>query len=130
MIPRAIALWLGILVLAIANGVLREALLIPAFGRATGLTASGLVLSLAILVVAVAAVRWLQPPSARSCWRVGALWLALTLAFEFSFGRLVQHKSWDELLQPYSFSDGNIWPVVLLVTLIAPRLAATIRPVP
>lgn len=128
MIPRAIALWLGILVLAIANGALREALLIPAVGRTTGLTASGLVLSLAIFAVAVAAVRWLKPPSARGCWRVGVLWLALTLAFEFSFGRLVQHKSWDELLQAYSFSDGNIWPVVLLVTLIAPRLAAALRP--
>ena len=127
MLPRALALWFAILVLAIANGMLREALLVPALGPVTGLAASGVVLSLAIVAVAIAGVRWLKPSGAPGCWRVGALWLALTLAFEFSFGRLVQHKSWHELLQAYTFSDGNLWPIVLLATLLAPRLAAAIR---
>jgi hypothetical protein len=40
----------------------------------------------------------------------------------------VQHKSWAELLQAYTFRDGNIWPLVLLVTVLAPVLAWRLRP--
>jgi hypothetical protein len=30
---------------------------------------------------------------------------------------------WAELFEAYTFEDGNIWPVVLLVTLFAPLIA-------
>jgi hypothetical protein len=55
---------------------------------------------------------------------IGTFWFCLTLAFEFGFGHLVQHKSWPDLLQAYTFKDGNIGPLVLLVTLLAPAVAA------
>ena len=58
---------------------------------------------------------------------VGVFWLFLTLVFEFGFGRLVQHKSWSEVLDAYTSEGGNIWPVVLLVTLLAPYIAAVVR---
>jgi len=31
------------------------------------------------------------------------------------------------LLEAYTFKDGNIWPIVLLVTLVAPLLAVRLR---
>jgi len=123
---RAVLVWLGLLVLAILNGALREAWLFDALGRGPGLVASGLILSALILAVACACARWLDPPSAAAAWRLGLGWLALTLAFEFGFGRL-QGRSWTELLAAYSFSDGNLWPVVLLVILVAPVLARRLR---
>lgn len=52
--------------------------------------------------------------------RTGAFWLALTVVFEFGFGLLVQGKPLQDLLVAYTFHDGNIWPVILLVTLMAP----------
>ena len=55
---------------------------------------------------------------------IGVLWLGLTLAFEFTFGRFVQHKSWIELLEAYAFKEGNLWPLVLVVVLLAPLAAA------
>ena len=124
---KAVVLWAVILVLAIANGFLREALLIPTFGRFTGLLASGLALSLLIFLVAALAAPWFNAQRARSYWNIGALWLVLTLAFEFAFGRLVQGKPWHELLQAYTFSGGNIWPLVLVTALLSPRLAASLR---
>lgn len=124
---RAVAAWLAILGLAIANGALREMLLLPALGRTPALVASGVLLSAVILLVAFAGIRWLRPASARAAWQLGMLWLALTLVFEFSFGGLVQHKSWAEMLQAYAFRDGDIWPLVLLVTLVAPVLAWRVR---
>ncbi len=124
---KALVLWGLILLLAIANGILREAVLIPALGGFAGLLTSGLLLSLLIFLVAVFAAPWYGRLEARMHWRIGALWLVLTLTFEFSFGRLVQHKPWHELLGAYRFSGGNIWPAVLAMVLASPRLAAWLR---
>ena len=123
---RAVLVWLALLALAILNGAVREAWLFDALGRGPGLVASGLMLSALILLLACACARWLDAPSGSAAWRVGLGWLALTLAFEFGFGRL-QGRPWTELLAAYSFNDGNLWPVVLLVILVAPVLARRLR---
>jgi hypothetical protein len=124
---KAFAVWIGILVLAIANGMLREAVLIPALGKPTGLILSGVLLSGLILVVAYFALPWFGRTSPASYAAIGCAWLCLTLAFEFTFGRLIQGKPWSQLLEAYSFKDGNIWPMVLLITALAPYLVARIR---
>lgn len=126
---RIVAVWALILVGAIANGALREAVLVPLWGRPTALVASGLLLSAVVLAVAIVLARWMRLPSRPSAATVaaGVLWLGLTLAFEFGFGRGVQGRSWSELLQAYSFEGGNLWPLVLLITLAAPSVAAWVR---
>ena len=124
---RAVLVWLAILVLAIANGALREAYLLPAWGRPAGLVASGVLLSLAILAAAFVALPWLAASSTARAWRIGCAWLLMTLAFEFGFGALVQHRTLDEMLAAYTFRDGNLWPLVLLVTLLPPVLALRAR---
>lgn len=126
-IGKAWAVWLGILVLAVANGMLREAVLIPVLGKPPGFIVSGVVLSVLIVAVAYYALPWFGRLSAARYAGIGLVWLCLTLAFEFTFGRLVQGKPWPELFQAYTFRDGNIWPVVLLVTMIAPCVAARVR---
>jgi hypothetical protein len=123
----SILTWLLILALAIANGTLRETVLIPALGRTAGLFLSGILLSCLIALVAYAFVRTCQPLTAAQGLLLGAIWLCLTVVFEFGFGSLVQHKSWGEMMDAYTFEDGNIWPVVLLVTFLAPAVAAWLR---
>jgi len=125
--PKAFALWLAILPLAILNGVLRESLLVPALGSYGAFIASGAILSACIIAVAWFGAPWYGRLRQAQWLQIGAAWLFLTLAFEFGFGRFVQHKGWAELLQAYAFKDGNIWPLVLLVTLAAPWLAARWR---
>lgn len=126
LILHSLLAWLLILALAIANGLLRESVLIPSLGRTGGLVASGLLLSSLIALVAYALVRLKNVTLAQGL-RIGAGWLALTLAFEFAFGRFVQHKPWEEILAAYAFRDGNLWPLVLAVTLLAPPAAAMLR---
>ena len=126
-LTKAAALWLAILALAMANGALREKWLVPTLGSIPALILSGVLLSGCILVVALLGAPWYGPLSGAQWLGIGALWLALTLAFEFGFGRLVQHKAWAELFEAYSFKGGNIWPLVLLVVLLAPWLAARLR---
>ncbi len=124
---KASALWLAILVLAILNGILREKGLIPALGSFAGFIASGTILSLCIFLMAFSAVPWYGPLALPQWLLVGLFWLLLTLMFEFSFGRIAQHKPWTELFEAYTFQGGNIWPIVLVVTFISPWLAAKIR---
>jgi hypothetical protein len=124
---KAFSLWLAILIMAIINGILRDKALIPAMGSFWAFIGSGAVLSGCIFTVAFVAVPWYGGLSSSQWLLVGLLWLLLTLAFEFCFGRFAQHKSWVELLEAYTFKGGNIWPLILVVTLFSPWLAAKLR---
>ena len=124
---RAFIAWLLILGLAIVNGVLREGVLVPALGTTPGLMLSGAILAACVLVVALLLVARLGRVSTRRCLGIGAFWLALTLGFEFGFGRAVAHKTWAQLLDAYTFRGGNLWPLVLLVVVLAPLFAAWLR---
>ena len=127
LILKAIGIWGVILVCAVLNGAVREAVLVPKLGNPVALVLSGLLLSACILVVSFELVPKLGRLQTRDCLYLGLFWLCLTLVFEFSFGRLLQQRSWSELLEAYTFKGGNIWPLVLLVTLIAPLLAVRLR---
>jgi hypothetical protein len=124
---KAVAAWLAILVCAVLNGALREGLLLRWFGKPAAPLLSGVLLAAVIVGAALLVVPWFGRLETLRYVYVGALWVVLTLAFEFSFGRLVQHQSWRELLEAYTFKDGNIWPLVLVVTAIAPWLSARVR---
>lgn len=124
---KSLAVWLVLVVVAILNGTLRERALIPALGRTRGLQVSGVVLSLLIFLVSLLAVPWFGRLGAAQYWLIGAFWLLLTEAFEFGFGRFVERKSWHELLRAYRLVEGNLWLVVLVVTLASPYLAAKAR---
>lgn len=123
---RAAAIWLLILVLAVLNGGFRDAVLLPALGKPLALVLSGLLLCACILVVALVFVPRLGRLRAVQSLNLGLLWLALTLAFEFGFGRLVQGRPWRELLEAYTFKDGNLWPLVLAVAFFAPLIAVRV----
>ncbi|MGM0906427.1 MAG: hypothetical protein ACQEVQ_07845 [Pseudomonadota bacterium] len=125
-ILKSLIVWLGILALAIANGVLREAILIPKLGPVPGIIISGVLLSVLIVGVAYIALPWLGVKKFKQLIAIGLGWLLLTLIFEFSFG-IMQGKSLAVLLEAYTFKDGNIWPLVLLVTTLAPYMAAKLR---
>lgn len=125
-ILKSLAVWFFILLGAIANGGLREGILLPRLGTTPAYVASGVLLALLILAVTLGCLHWLGVRSKPQALRTGAFWLLLTLCFEFGFGRL-QGKSWPALLEAYTFQDGNLWPLVLLVTLFAPLIALRLR---
>ncbi|MBU1191979.1 MAG: hypothetical protein KKE76_09720 [Gammaproteobacteria bacterium] len=126
LIGKAVLVWAGILVLAVVNGAVREAVIIPALGLPYALILSGVLLMLLIFLVTYLSLPWLDTRKTTQLIVIGFGWLCLTLAFEFSFG-LLQGKSISELLDAYTFNDGNIWPLVLLATASAPYLAAKFR---
>jgi hypothetical protein len=123
---KGIVIWSVILVVAVLNGLLRENWLVPNFGVIAGLVLSGVLLSCLIFVVAYALLPWLGTRLPAQLVAIGAGWLVLTVGFEFSFG-LLRGQSLAVILEAYTFKGGNIWPIVLMVTLVSPWLAAKLR---
>jgi hypothetical protein len=84
-------------------------------------------------VVTWIAIDSVGPARATEAWAVGATWLGLTVAFEFLGGHYLFGNSWERLLVDYNIVRGRVWILVLLTTLVAPRLAASwqgiLRPV-
>ena len=117
---RALAVWLGIMLLAIANGGIRQAILIPRMGPDSGHIASTLILCAAIIVTAYATIRWMAPKYFRDAFRLGVMWLILTIAFEFLAGHFVFGVPWETIIADYNVMNGRVWPLVPLVTLLAP----------
>ncbi len=123
---KAFAVWLLILVCAILNGAFRERFLVLKFGSVSAFVASGLLLSLCIVVLSALLVPWFGQLLTSGYLLLGLLWLGLTLVFEFGFG-LLQQRTWSQLLDAYTFQGGNLWPLVLVVTILGPLLGAYLR---
>jgi hypothetical protein len=123
---KALIVWGAILILAVLNGVLRETILISKLGTVAGNILSGIFLSALILTVAYLSLPWLSANRPVELTAIGLGWLTLTLLFEFSFG-LWQGKSWQVMFEAYTFKNGNIWLIVLMVTALAPYLTTKLR---
>ena len=120
---RGAAVWAGILLAANANGALRELVLRPSLGSRAAPVVSTLLLCGAILLLARLSVGWIAPAGAPAAWRVGVLWLFLTLAFEFLAGHYVFGDTWERLVSEYDVTAGRLWVLVPITALIAPRWA-------
>jgi hypothetical protein len=124
---RWLLAWPGAALIGVANGVLREV----TYGRRMSERAAHQLSG----VTAVAAfagyfsaldARW-PLRDTREAVEVGMGWLALTVAFEFGFGRLVAKQSWDELLADYDVAEGRAWPFVLAWIGAGPALVRALR---
>lgn len=127
MFYRVFVLWALLMVIAIANGVLREKLLMEWFSTGTARIVSTAMLAVLVLLVTVVTVGWLRLRGRLGYRSVGVIWVSLSVAFEFLFGHYVLGESWQVLLAAYRIDQGSPWPVFLLVVLVAPYLAATLR---
>jgi len=94
------------LVVASVNGAIRETLLIPAIGDAAGRAISTVALCVLVLLLTWLTIRWIEPRSSRDAWTVGALWVALTLGFEFLAGHFLFGDPWSQLLEDYNVFRG------------------------
>lgn len=126
-LTRGAAAWVALLGLAIVNGAVREAFLRPWLGELAAHALSTIALSAGILLVTWLAIRRVRPRSPRDAWAIGGLWVALTLAFEFLAGHYLFGHPWSRLLADYDVPAGRIWPLVPIVTALAPVLSARAR---
>jgi hypothetical protein len=126
---RWIQAWPGGALIGVGNGIAREA----TYGKVLGERAAHQV-STATAIAAFAAYfnllqRRFPLPSAEDARRAGLAWLALTVVFEFGFGRLVAKQSWRQLLADYNLAAGRTWPLVLAWIAIGPTVIRARRAV-
>ena len=124
---RAVAIWGALLIVAVLNGGVRDIWLSPRLGDTAGRALSTVLLCGLILFVTWWTIRWIRPATAGEALSIGALWLCLTLAFEFLVGHYGLGRTWSELLADYDLRRGRIWLAVLVVTLFAPLWTARLR---
>jgi len=126
MIKKSIIIWLSIIPLAILNGALREAFLTPWLGESYAQPVSGIILCLLILIVSLVFIPRIGKGEQKTYWKIGILWITLTIVFETIFG-LAMDSSFSELLKAYDITTGNLWLLVVLFIGVAPSLTAKIK---
>lgn len=117
---RYLTVWLVMLFVSVLNGVLRDLTYgkqIPALLAHQLSTLIGILLLGGVIYLYIR--RW-PFTSALQAWRVGLLWMSLTIAFEFLFFHFLGGHSWEALLANYDLTAGRLWPLILLWLAIAP----------
>ena len=115
--------WVLIAVLTILWAIFREGVFIPLTGMNPTLARAVL---LPVQIAYIIGLSWLYMKKARGLfsasqtWLLGALWLALTILFEFSFGMLVMKHSFVHLLADYNIFAGKTWVLFLIAVFVAP----------
>jgi hypothetical protein len=115
--------WGLVALCAITNGAFRAFVLQPVFGETVARMISCFMLITILLLISYYSLdRTKLKFSDKEILVIGAMWLALTLLFEFGWGHFVIGRSWDELLLDYDILKGRLWVLVLMFTLLAPLI--------
>ena len=121
---QASAIWLLIVPLAILNGGFRDRVLVGLGGAALPL--SGMILSVCIFAVAFCLIPRIKGCRQRDYVLFGVLWFLLTNLFDLAMYRRAG-GGLSDLLAAYRFWTGNLWALVAVSTLLAPRAAGKFR---
>ncbi len=117
-----ILLWLGLMLLAIINGAIRNFTYLKTLGEHKANQVSTIILLLLISTYCYFIFGYWKLTSKNEAILVGILWLLLTLAFEFLFGHFVAKHSWKKLLSKYNIFKGDLWILILIWTAVVPLI--------
>ncbi len=122
---RALAVWLLIIVAESVQGSLRRLLMDPDFEF---VIRQGSVITGALVIFAITwfSSRWLRIRTAGGALAVGGLWVALTVAFEFTLGRAIG-LSWSRILEDYDVLRGGLMPIGLAFMAVTPWIVRRLK---
>jgi hypothetical protein len=113
--------WLPMILLAVANGTLRQFILLDRFGELKAHQLSTLLLIVLCSIYVWAIFSQLSIQSTRQAFIVGIVWVALTIIFEFGMGTLA-NRPMENLLRDYQILSGRVWLVFLAWLLFLPAI--------
>lgn len=117
-----LAVWVVMAVVAVANGVFRETVLISRVGEYAGHAVSTALLVAAILLVSFGYFLWTPVEYATvELLLVGTLWTVLTVGFEFVVG-YAEGTPVSVTLGQYNVLAGQVWIAVPITLLASPLL--------
>lgn len=122
MIAKFVLVWFLLAIVAIANGIIRQA----TYGKSVSDLAAHQI-STFTAILASGAIVWMVSriwsiESASQAWRIGFLWLVMTIVFEFGFGHYIAGHSWGRLLADYNIVEGRVWSLFLIWLTVMPFL--------
>lgn len=116
--------WVVLAVVGVLNGIVRGAVLQPILGvypaHVVGTLVTGIPASLVVIYLYFERVE--VEHTRTELVAVGALWVAMTVAFEFLFGHYVMGYPWSVLLADYNLLAGRLWSLVLVALFVGPLL--------
>jgi hypothetical protein len=119
---RYLLAWFAMLVIAIANGALRQATFAKWMSELRAHQLSTLIGSVLIGLFIWLVIRAWPPSSGRQALFIGFVWLLLTVAFEFFMGLVLMHRPLSQVLQDYNLPAGRVWVLFLAWLTVAPRV--------
>jgi hypothetical protein len=119
--------WIPMLVIAVANGTVRQLTFGKVMSEPHAHQLSTLIGSFCIGAFIWLVVRTWPPSSGRQALLVGLVWVLLTVAFETFMGLVLQHRPIQDVLYEYDLSAGRVWTLLLVWLGVAPWIFFRIR---
>jgi hypothetical protein len=125
---RYVLAWFPMLILAVANGALRQATFAKTMPELRAHQLSTLIGALLIGAFVWFVIRRWPPSSSRQALMIGVLWLLLTLAFEFFMGLVLAKRPLANVFGDYNVLAGRVWVFFLIWLTLAPWVFYRLRP--
>lgn len=123
---KSIGFWFILLVIAIANAVVREATYKPLLTPYIGMWAHQLSSLTGIVFFFIAIYVFLKTIhneyAKKDVVVVSLIWICMTVMFETWMNMFIRHISFAETLQSYYFWKGETWIFVLASLLVSPLI--------
>lgn len=119
-------LWFPMLLISVGNGSLREFVFKKYMSSLTAHQLSTITLLIFFSIYICSVMKRFPPASSTQAIFIGLVWLSLTLAFEFGFGRY-RGNSWLKLLEDYNLLKGRLWILIPIWVTIAPWVFYKLR---
>jgi len=126
MLLKSLLIWLSIIPLAILNGGLRQYIIEPLVGIKIANSVSGLILCILVFIVSFIFIPRLGNGTKKIYIKIGILWILATIIFETAFGLLLGN-SFNEIINAYNVTTGNLWAVVVIFMGFVPIIIAKVK---
>jgi len=123
---RAALVWMLFILAETGSGMVREVFIAPVIGALRARQLGVLVGCIIIFIIAWLTARWMGAGTRRHQLSVGAVWVLLTLIFEFALGRATG-ASWSRILSDYNPTHGGFMLLGLAFMFITPWLTRRLR---
>ncbi len=119
--------WIGMVFIAIFNGILRGVAFEPYVSELTAHHISCVTgVSLFFVATWLYNLKW-PIGSSKQAILIGTMWLILTPIFEFGFGLYVMGHPFEHLLNDYNLLAGRVWSLVLIAVFLLPTVVYRLR---
>jgi hypothetical protein len=124
---RYVLAWFPMLLIAVANGALRQMTFAKVMPELRAHQLSTLIGSVLIGVFIWFVIRTWFPLSSGQALVIGLVWLLLTVAFEFFMGLVLAHRPLSQVLHDYNLMAGRVWVLFLMWLTVAPWVFFRLR---